>query len=177
MEIMEADLHQGRMEDDEGRGGTPMLPATGTLDRKTSQAPPTTCFHKNQDEPTKRRNQSQETNKKRNQCGLPTYTNNKPTDRLIDERPTISRPCGYHGDDEEDDDSNDYGDATDGSKQWKQPMEALLDGTTLTDDRTANDTGKWNGGQMPIGWINVCEAMYCKALKVVTTARREGSQR
>jgi hypothetical protein len=37
------DLHQGRMEDDED-GGTPMMSATGTLDRKTDQAPPTTCF-------------------------------------------------------------------------------------------------------------------------------------
>jgi hypothetical protein len=55
------DLHQGRMEDDED-GGTPMMstPSTldrktgqdttmrqsaiGTLDRKTDQAPPTTCF-------------------------------------------------------------------------------------------------------------------------------------
>jgi hypothetical protein len=33
------DLHQGRMEDDED-GGTPMLSATGTLDRKTGQATP-----------------------------------------------------------------------------------------------------------------------------------------
>jgi hypothetical protein len=37
------DLHQGRMEDDE-YGGTPMPSATGTLDRKTSQVSPTTCF-------------------------------------------------------------------------------------------------------------------------------------
>jgi hypothetical protein len=37
------DLHQGRMEDD-GNGGTPMPSATGTLDRKTSQASPATCF-------------------------------------------------------------------------------------------------------------------------------------
>jgi hypothetical protein len=55
------DLHQGGMEDDED-GGTPMMSATGTLDRKTGQvtpmpqsatgtldrktdqAPPTTCF-------------------------------------------------------------------------------------------------------------------------------------
>jgi hypothetical protein len=37
------DLHQGRMEDD-GDGGATMPSATGTLDRKTSQAPPTTCF-------------------------------------------------------------------------------------------------------------------------------------
>jgi hypothetical protein len=37
------DLHQGRMEDD-GDGGTLMPSATGTLDRKTSQAPPTTCW-------------------------------------------------------------------------------------------------------------------------------------
>jgi hypothetical protein len=41
------DLHKGRMEDDED-GGTPMPSATGTLDRKTSQAPPTTCFQPNQ---------------------------------------------------------------------------------------------------------------------------------
>jgi hypothetical protein len=33
------DLHQGRMEDDED-GSTPMLSATGTLDRKTGQATP-----------------------------------------------------------------------------------------------------------------------------------------
>jgi hypothetical protein len=37
------DLHQGRIKDDED-GGTPMLSATGTLDRKNDQAPPTTCF-------------------------------------------------------------------------------------------------------------------------------------
>jgi hypothetical protein len=37
------DLHQGRMEDDED-GGSPMPSATGTLDRKTSQASPTTCL-------------------------------------------------------------------------------------------------------------------------------------
>jgi hypothetical protein len=97
-----------------------------------------------------------------------------------------------HEDDEDDDDSNDYEDATDGraqpmdatdgsNRRRKQPMEeALLDGTTLMDDRTANDTGKWNGGQMPIGsWINdIYEALlYCKALKAVTTAQWEGSQR
>jgi hypothetical protein len=39
----DGDLHQGRMEDDED-GGTSMPSATGTLDRKTSQASPTTCF-------------------------------------------------------------------------------------------------------------------------------------
>jgi hypothetical protein len=38
-----SNLHKGRMEDDED-GGTLMPSATGTLDRKTSQASPTTCF-------------------------------------------------------------------------------------------------------------------------------------
>jgi hypothetical protein len=38
------DLHQGRLEDD-GDGAATVPSATGTLDRKTSQAPPTrTCF-------------------------------------------------------------------------------------------------------------------------------------
>jgi hypothetical protein len=40
------DLHQGRMEDDED-GGSLMPSATGTLDRKTSQASPATCFQPN----------------------------------------------------------------------------------------------------------------------------------
>jgi hypothetical protein len=198
----DGDLHQERMEDDED-GGTPMLSATGTLDRKTGQvtpmrqsatgtldrktdqASPTTCFHQRK-ATNKKRNRIEETNKKkRNQIRLlPTYTNNKPTDQLKVERPTRSRL-------RREDTTRmttmkmtatimrtQPTEATDESNRWKQPMEALT-GTALlkNDDRTAKDNGKWNGGQMPTGWIDVCVALYSKAFKAATTARREGSQR
>jgi hypothetical protein len=188
----------GRMEDDED-DGTPMLSATGTLDRKTGQATPmrqsaigtldrktdqatpTTCFH-NHDDLTKQRNQSKDTTtKNRNQRNLPTYTKNKPTDQLTDDEGPTSESRLRHEDTTRTKTTmkatmmrTQPMAATNGSNRWKQPMEAL-DGTTLTDYITAD--GKWNGGQMPIEWIDVCEALYCKALKAATTARREGFQR
>jgi hypothetical protein len=108
-----------------------------------------------------------------NQSGPPTNTNNQPNALVQkDKKPTrthTATPGGYHAMTTVTFMMTTHPmNAIDGSKRWKHPMEAI-DGKTLNNDRTADDSGKWTGGQRPTGWINVSEALHCKA-------RREGSK-
>jgi hypothetical protein len=106
------DLHQGRMEEDED-GGTPMMSATGTLDRKTGQATPM----RQSATGTLDRKTDQATPTTCFQPSTPTHENKRPTR-------TNDKECRCHDDD-----------AQDGCRMLAMKSIAARRGKLLDDDR------------------------------------------